>query len=206
MNSIVDDFWKKVSGEAEDSIRWTPKEMLEEDKNVITTAMNSSGWSWLDIGAGSGDLQKSLQDNFGFCLAVDAEPQMSKFFTRLRKVSFLPLSVAEIDGTGDFDLVTAFGLVTCLTELEEKDLYRRISHMTKFGKVIVKNQVAFGKAKVVEHFSENLGTEYFGRYPNFEKQGDLLSEYFEVIDLHRYPDALNKHADTFHAAFVCVPR
>lgn len=207
MSKKVVDFWKAQAIQSETSIRWTPLEMLFTDKKILEGIINawerSNPINWLDVGAGSGDLQKALLGKFGFCLATDAEQTMIKFFEGISNVAFLPSGLEALKGVGDFGLVTAFGLVTYLEQEEEEELYLTLSRYTVNGTVVVKNQVTEGKSKRVETFSEQFQMEYFGRYPNLEEQKARLEKQFGEVKVLEYPDELNIHLDTRHVAFVC---
>lgn len=207
MKDAVKTFWEKKASEASSSIRWTGPEMLRVDSGIIQGVMNelnsAARSTWLDIGSGSGDLQRALGGGYAFCLATDAEPGMSKFYGNLDRTAFLALPFDEITGVGSFDLVTAFGLVTCLNQELEQKLYGVLADFTQKGSVIVKNQVTSGNPKTVSKFSPELKAEYFGWYPNVEEQQKELKKYFSSVNVEKYPRELNPHPDSFHAAFIC---
>lgn len=207
MKEIVQKFWERKASECSSSIRWTGPEMLSVDSGIIHGVINdlNSGAeiNWLDIGSGSGDLQRALGDTYGFCLATDAEPGMSKFYANLERTAFLALPFDQISGVGSFDLVTAFGLVTYLNQELAQKLYGVLADFTQKGSVIVKNQVTSEDPKTVSKFSPELQAEYFGWYPNVEEQKNELKKYFRSVKIEEYPQKLNSHADSFHAAFIC---
>lgn len=206
MSNQTERFWQQRAVDSKESIRWTGSGLLDEDVFVISEELrnlNTQGANWLDVGSGSGDLQSALKGRFGFCLATDAEPKMAKFYEEIDRTAFLCLPFQDLRGSGKFDLVTAFGLVTCLDQAQESILYSALSEFTIKGTVIVKNQVTDGEPITVKGFSEALSADYSGWYPNIDEQKRGLEKYFGNVDIHKYPVETRQHKNSFHVAFIC---
>ena len=202
MNPIVQKFYQTITATADASIRWTSSSMLESDVQVILEAMAShSNFTWLDIGCGSGDLQRRLVGRWSFTVGVDAEPTMSKFWPVGPASVFVATPGTELGFAASVDLVTAFGLFTCIDLDEETKLLEKACSWSSTA--VFKHQVAHEQEKIVSGFSEALKSEYWARYPSCEDQIHRLSKFWGSVEMVRYPDEFNLHSDTFHAAFIC---
>lgn len=202
MNPIVRTFYQTITATADVSIRWTSSLMLESDAKVILQAVASHpGFTWLDIGCGSGDLQRHLAGRWSFAVGVDAEPTMSRFWPVGPASEFAATPSTELEFAASVDLLTGFGLFTCINVAEEIELLEKACGWSSI--TIFMHQVAHEKEKVVSGYSEALKSEYWARYPSCEDQVHRLSKFWESVEMVRYPDELNLHPDTFHAAFVC---
>ncbi len=205
MESSIRTFWKRRAERSESSIRWSSSAMLRTDVEILRRyRRNDRPLNWLDVGCGSGDLQRALRGEYDFCLGLDAEMEMQRMFPTDGRTAFLRASAGELLGRAQFDLVTAFGLVTSLDRSEEVSLYRFLAEMTApEGTCIVKNQVSQGSEVVINKFSTALEDTYWGRYPSRSQQEADLEEVFGVVRFVPYPSHLNTNDGMIHGAFVC---
>jgi len=203
-NHYVTDFWKKRVRESSGNLRWTSQEMTMQDVRLLNSCeVTKRMFTWADIGCGTGELQTHFLQRYSFCVGIDAEPEMSSHFLRNERNIFLESNIKNLNLDGTFDLVTAFGLITCLSAEDEILLYKKMSHLTKTGVAVVKNQCSVGKEKIVDKFSAKLESHYWARYPMLEQQKTSLESYFSKVKIEKYPDNLQEHEDTFHVAFIC---
>ncbi len=176
--------------------------MLDFDVSVVQRLMaDRPNFTWIDLGCGSGELQRRVSPRYGFALGIDAEPGMAKFWPPDSRSWFLCSPIEGLTLSARVDLVTAFGLVTCLSPESEEALLKLARNVS--GRFILKHQVSRASEFVVDGYSKDLGTHYWGRYPSFDSQLKFLKTVWPSVKVVRYPDFLNRHANSFHAAFVC---
>ena len=202
MKNVVKDFYRSRSSVNAESIRWTGQQMLSFDADVIQHRLPPhERRTWVDVGCGSGDLQKRLYRLYQFVIGIDAEPQMKRFWQTDSCSAFIASEIADLDLGVQADLATAFGVVTCI---EESDEFRLLEMMREWSPLaVLKHQVSLHTEKIVSGYSSELKCEYWARYPNLTRQFKLLASFWNTIEVIPYPKILNKHADTVHAAFVC---
>lgn len=200
---IVRGFWTRKS--LESSTRWTPKATLDFELGYLRDVTRRPR-SVLDLGSGHGELSRPLAEQWGARLvAVDFAPAYARSFTSPRE-RFVEAGATEFDTSERFDLALLFGIVTCLDEADEPALYAKVARWVSSGGVaVVKNQCAHGEGFVVTGYSEQLRSEYSGRYPNVSDQHGRLLEAFSVVDRIDYPQHFNPWVDCAHFAFVCRP-
>lgn len=202
MKDIVRSFYRNRSGVDAESIRWTGQQMLSFDADVIQRRLppHERG-TWVDVGCGSGDLQKRLGRLYRFVIGIDAEPQMKRFWPTNSHSAFIASEIADLVLSVQADLATAFGVVTCIEGSDESRLLEQMREWSPLA--ILKHQVSLQAEKIVSGYSAELECEYWARYPNMTRQFDLLASFWDSVEVITYPSQLNKHADTVHAAFVC---
>lgn len=160
--------------------------------------------SVLDLGSGHGELSRPLCNAVGARLvAVDFAPAYGRSFTGSREV-FVAASVTEFATRERFALVLLFGVVTSLDEADESPLYATMARSLEQGGVaVVKNQCARDEGFVTSGYSEQLGSDYSGRYPAASDQQARLLETFASVERHDYPERFNPWPNSAHVAFVC---
>ncbi len=201
--NVVSRFYEEVAKSGR-SMRWTSHEMLNFDVSVIQEAMAlKPGFSWIDIGCGTGEVQNEISGKYRFCLGVDPEIGFKEKFLASASNYFLPGSVGEIKVSGEFDLASAFGVVTHLTEEEELDLYMALRSLSINGVTIVKHQCSLSEEMYFDGYSENLKADYSSRYPSLTSQINTLESLFDEVRVIEYPSALNKNDGCGFFAFVC---
>src|SRR6185436_15932816 len=134
--------------------------------------------SILDLGSGHGELSRPLAGDCADLVAVDFAPAYARSFSAPRH-RFEASGLDVFEPAERFDLVLLFGVVTSLDVDEEQRLYARMAQwVTDDGVAVVKNQCSRGEEFVRTGWSEALGTDYSGRYPNVEQQAVRLRRAF----------------------------
>jgi trans-aconitate methyltransferase len=198
--SVARQFWAHKASEGEN--RWTPEGMLEFEIQLASTAAPHAE-RILDLGCGFGTLSRRLTPPQGQLVAVDWEPQYRAAFTETNQ-TFIERRVTEFTSFSAFDLVLLFGVVTFLSEDEETALYSRIGELlSNRGAALIKNQCSRAEEFSFCGYSESLGAEYSGRYPNAVQQQTRLLSRFHEVDAVEYPQEFNPWPNSFHIAFIC---
>lgn len=202
-HEIIRAFWAQKSQEERN--RWTSDAMLAHERALLARIAPAPR-SILDLGSGHGELSRPLAGDAADLLAVDFAPAYARSFTGPRH-RFQAASLDAFEPGEAFDLVLLFGVVTSLDAADEERLYRRMAAwLTDDGVAVVKNQCSVGEEFVKTGFSEALGADYSGRYPNVEQQADRLRRAFATVEVVPYPDHLNVWETSAHVAFVCRGR
>lgn len=202
INRGIQQFYANRAATMDSSIRWTHPAMLAFDSSVVLrAAAELSRFSWIDVGCGSGDLQRSLVNHYAFAVGIDAEAGMAKFWPIGPNSMFIPSSGGDVELAASVDLVTGFGLITCLEIDEELKLLAKARQWSQ--RAVFKHQVAHSEEIHFSGFSEHLQSNYWARYPSVRGQEERLKDFWDDVEIVRYPAELNQHADTFHAAFIC---
>jgi SAM-dependent methyltransferase len=176
--------------------------MLELDVELVRRVA-PEGASLLDLGCGTGDIFLALLDRLSHVTAVD---MIDDFLARIPDDPRIEPVVAEItafEPKRTYDAAILFGVVTHLSEADERRAYAILRAAAPDGTVVVKNQCGREHDVDVDGHSEAFGGRYVGRYPAVEAQAARLREYFGEVEVVRYPDAVNRWPDSLHAAFVC---
>lgn len=160
----------------------------------------------LDLGSGTGLLINSLVDKFGCITAVEKYPQFSRFITRAPHLEIIDADLNELESSGQFDLITVFGVMNFFNNSEALRLYRKAAQWLKSdGVLIVKHQMGVQEDVLVDGYSEELGTHYYSEYRWVRHEMQLLSEagfcVEEPFDI--YPPAFNRWKNTHFYALVC---
>ena len=197
--SIIDSFWERKS--QEESNRWTSSELFEFEYERLTAYAKSGGYL-LDLGAGSGELSRALAGSLMTLTAVDYQGAYAKAFTA-RNHSFVCSRVQDYLSSNVYNLILLMGVVTHLEPAVERKVYLNSGLMLDtHGTFVVKNQCSRSAGFSVQGFSEALGSDYCGRYPSVEEQQSVLLEYFEKVEILKYPSKFNTWADSFHVMFL----
>lgn len=202
-HEIIRAFWAQKSQEERN--RWTSDAMLAHERALLAEVAPAP-CSILDLGSGHGELSRPLAGETADLLAVDFAPAYARSFTGPRH-RFEAVGLDAFEPDAAFDLVLLFGVVTSLDATEEQRLYERMAQwLSDDGVAVVKNQCSVGEEFVKTGWSEALGAEYSGRYPNVEEQASRLRRAFATVEVMPYPSHLNVWETSAHVAFVCRGR
>ncbi len=160
----------------------------------------------LDIGSGSGLIINKLIDFDVSITAVEKFEGFTRFIVEHPKMTVINADLIGFKIRKEFDVALCFGVSQCFIKNEIKDIYKNIYSMLKVGGYfIMRMQCGIEKTKVVNGFSEELQTNYFAEYRQWEEEIDLLKEIgfnsIERFDI--FPDTLNVWPDSRHYIFVC---
>ncbi len=204
IGDFAKEFWRGRAEATDASIRWTDEQMLELDIELVGR-LTPEGASLLDLGCGTGDIFLGMLDRFSHVTAVD---MIDDFLARLPDDPRIEPVVSELTAFAPqraYDVAIMFGVVTHLSEADERRAYETLRAAVPEGTVVVKNQCGREHDIDVDGHSEAIGGRYVGRYPAVDAQAARLREYFGEVEVVRYPDAVNRWPDSLHAAFVCRP-
>lgn len=198
--AVIRAFWKK---RAElDSNRWTAPELLEFELELLKS-INPSPSSILDLGSGHGELSRSYAAGTANITAVDFEDRFRKAFLE-KNTTFVKCNVTQFETDRTWEIVLLMGVVPYLTGKEASDVYERISRMiSDGGAAVIKHQVSAAAEKIFDGYSEELGKDYWARYPSMEAELRSLRRFFHIVTPITYPDRFQRWPDTKHVAFVC---
>ncbi|OQA34035.1 MAG: Methyltransferase domain protein [Betaproteobacteria bacterium ADurb.Bin341] len=199
--NIIDAFWKKRSEEGKG--RWTDDALLCFELDWLASHAPPKA-KILDLGSGPGELSSRLLPKDGKLTLVEKYSDFLKMAPCASNIRHICCDILDFNDPEHYDLILIFGVVTHLSEEEEKLIYPKTARLLNpGGALIVKNQVSNGKEKSVSGYSTSLQQEYCGRYPSLEQQLQRLKEIFRVVEVIHYPDQFNPWPDTKHVAFVC---
>ena len=199
---LVRAFWKQIS--LKESNRWTSHETLNFEITYLSDLIrNYKSLDILDLGSGSGDLSRNIMRKNDKLMAVDYEPNYSRFYNARKNQFFHCQNLLDYSNDEKFGLVLLFGVVTYLEINEEILIYRKIkSIISQPGYTVIKNQVSLSQEIVVDYFSTDLGVNYSARYPSLESQQQLIYEVFGNVRSLAYPKDLNRFNNTLNVAFI----
>ena len=200
--SVIDSFWKSRS--AENKGRWTDETLLNYELDWISGYVASNA-RILDLGSGPGELSSRLMPENGNLTLVEKYPDFLKSAPTGPDIRHVCCDILEFDDLESYELILLFGVVTHLTEDEEKLIYQKAARaQCSNGILIVKNQISVGDEKLVSGYSASLQHDYCGRYPGIEQQFLRLKGIFKEVEVIHYPDQFNPWPDTKHVAFICT--
>ena len=162
----------------------------------------------LDLGAGTGLLINPLVDAFGHITAVEKYPQFSRFIARAPHLELIDADLNAFETSGQFDLITVFGVMNFFNRSEALRLYRKAAQWLKpDGVLILKHQMGVKEDVLVDGHSVELGTNYYSEYRWVRHEMQLVTEagfcVEEPVDI--YPPAFNRWPNTHFYALVCRP-
>lgn len=191
-------FWKQMAQKKDN--RWTTSEMLNWEIVTINNLVPHAN-QVLDLGSGHGKLSRKILDDKSELLAVDWIDEYKNAFNA-KNHKFICAPLITFDTKKQFDLVLLFGVVTCLHEEEELKIYKNIARFLKpSGIAIIKNQCSNDQEFSVNGYSEDLKSQYSGRYPAIKDQQNRLNKIFSKVETIRYPAQYNKWANSSHILF-----
>ena len=118
-----------------------------------------------------------LVDKFGRITAVEKYLQFSRFITRAPHLELIDADLNEFESSGQFDLITVFGVMNFFNKAEALRLYRKAAQWLKSdGVLIVKHHMGVQEDVLVDGYSEELGTHYYSEYRWVRHEMQLLSE------------------------------
>ena len=201
--AIIRKFWKSQSTQI--SNRWTSKDLLHFEIDYILNFRQqlTSPITILDLGSGAGELSKSIQGTEDTLTAVDYEENYSRFFDVAKNQHFIQGDVTNFKSFKKFDLILLYGVVTHLSYAEELRTYGLIvDHLAPGGVAIVKHQVSLHEEILINSYSEELKSDYSGRYPARAATEEILKTFFYVAETFQYPTEYNKFGNTVNMAYL----
>lgn len=198
--STIKSFWQDIA--LLKSNRWTGEAFIKFELDLLRS-LNRNPDSILDLGSGHGELSKTYASGKAQLTAVDFEITFNNSFSAPNE-RFILCDVLDFETSETWDVVLLMGVALYLTDEESSRLYQKISAMfTKAGVAIIKHQVRLGEGKIFNGYSQELGSQYWGRYPSLDREHKMLRDVFPIVHQVPYPDEFNRWPDTRHMAFVC---
>ena len=160
----------------------------------------------LDIGSGSGLITNKLIDKVKHITAVEKFEGFTKFIVDHPNMLVINADILGFKMRKTFNVTLCLGVAQCFSLEDAKDIYENLFQMTKpGGTLIVRMHCGLEKTKVVNGYSEELGTNYFAEYRQVDEEINLLKSIgFDNVEKHDIlPDTLNVWEDTRHFIFVC---
>jgi SAM-dependent methyltransferase len=194
---------KKIQNPGETKNKRPDTSDLEVD--FIMNYLNPSD-KILDIGSGSGLIINKLVDKVKHITAVEKFEGFTKFIVEHPNMLVINADILGFKMRKTFDATLCFGVAQCFSLTDAKEIYQSLFEMTKPGGIlIVRMHCGLEKTKVVDGYSEELGTTYFAEYRHVEEEMNLLRSIgFNTVEKHDiFPDTLNVWNDTRHFIFVC---
>jgi len=198
---IIDSFWRSRAADGQG--RWTEEVMCEFEISMLTPHIRPST-RMLDLGSGDATLSTRLLAQASALTVVEKQAAFLERIANSPKIVKYCCDIADFPYPDNYDLVLLFGVVTHLEVEEEIRIYRQIaSCLVAEGVFVVKNQVSRSTELVIDRFSEQLACRYVGRYPEAQRQRELLESHFGKVTPVRYPENFNKWPETEHMLFIC---
>lgn len=198
--AIIRSFWRDMAKQA--SNRWTTRGILEFELALLAEVAPAPK-KVLDLGSGHGELSRRFAAGEALLTAVDFEDGFRDSFSG-RRERFILCDVLDFESEESWDVVMLMGVALYLTGQEAYQLYKKIGSFLESGGIaIIKHQVTKGREKIFQGFSENLGRDYWGRYPNLSDEYSSLARVFSSVEKVEYPKQFNGWPDTEHVAFLC---
>ena len=200
-------YWENLSKKIQNPVETKNKRPDTSDLEVefLSNYLKSTD-DVLDIGSGSGLIINKLVDKVKHITAVEKFEGFTRFV--VNHPNMLVIN-ADLDGfkiRKEFDVTLCFGVAQCFPLSVMKGIYSNLFLMTKEGGyLIVRTHCGLEKDKVINGFSEELGTDYFAEYRQVDKEMLVLKEvgFLSVEKFDIFPETLNVWPDTRHFIFVC---
>jgi len=159
----------------------------------------------LDLGAGTCMVSAELAKQGYKVTAVDKYKEFLDKAPQHENLQTIVADVETFETTDRFDMILVFGVTNYFSNAEAEQIYINCKkHLTPNGVLLVKHQYGIEEDVVVDHYSEQIGSDYHAVYRRAEMEHSLLSSIFANILQHDiYPDNLNKWDNTRFYSFVC---
>lgn len=199
---VIESFWRSRAADGQG--RWTDERMCEFEVDVLSPHLKASS-RILDLGSGDATLSTRLLPQASTLTVVEKQGEFLGRITDSPKIAKYCCDVADFPYPESYDLVLMFGVVTHLEVEEEIGIYRQVAAcLAPDGVFAVKNQVSRSAELVIDRFSEQLACRYVGRYPDAQRQRELLERHFGEVATVHYPANFNKWPETEHMLFLCA--
>ncbi len=200
-------YWKNLSDKI---VNPTQTKNKRPDTSDIEIAFLSNYLSnnddVLDVGSGSGLIINKLIDYVGSITAVEKYEGFSKFIIDHPNLLVINSDLLDFNMRKEFDVVMSFGVSQYFNSEDVAGIYKRLFRMTKSsGKLIVRTHCGLESNKVINGFSNELGTEYYAEYRHIPNEIKLMEDAgFRFVSQHDiFPDTFNVWPDTRHFIFIC---
>jgi SAM-dependent methyltransferase len=206
--SFVKQFWEKRAHEIEHpriATHFRIDDASDFDFSLVQTLCTPST-TLLDLGAGTCHLSIRLSPYTKEIIAVDFIKDFLAQQNLPHNIQAVVSDISEFKTTGTFDIILLFGVLNYFFEDSEVlSLYEKCrSLLNHNGTLIVKHQCGTRKNELIDHYSEELESNYLALYRHVDLDSLLLGNIFnnvQVIDI--YPPRLNRWDNTHFYAFVC---
>jgi cyclopropane fatty-acyl-phospholipid synthase-like methyltransferase len=202
-----DKYWRELAQRIEDPVQTKNKRPDTSDLEIQFLREHlTENDNILDVGSGSGLIVNKLVNYVGHITAVEKFEGFSKFIVEHPNMLVINSDLLHFNMRKQFDAVLSFGVSQCFNTEDAAGIYERLFQMTKTGgKMIVRTHCGLHADKVINGFSEELGTEYFAEYRLVANEIRLMEQAgFRFVSQHDiFPDTLNVWPDTRHFIFIC---
>jgi cyclopropane fatty-acyl-phospholipid synthase-like methyltransferase len=202
-----DKYWSELSKRIQDPVQTKNKRPDTSDIEIeFLKQYLTEQDDILDVGSGSGLIINKLHPFVHSITAVEKYPGFSKFIAENDKILVINSDLSDFNMRKQFDAVLSFGVSQCFNTEDAASIYQRLFGMTKSGgKLIVRTHCGLEKDKVINGYSEELGTEYFAEYRQVKNEIKLMEDAgYRFVSQHDiFPDTLNVWPDTRHFIFIC---
>ena len=201
--NVIREFWNLQSLKPEN--RWTSQSLLNfEIEKLNEIIVIADTFDILDLGCGHGTLSRNLIKTQGTLLAVDNQIAYQESFKGNSRASFELSDIQNFKSSAFFDLILLFGVITQFdADSEDSTLSAMNSLLKPDGIAVIKHQCADTNAFTFNGFSDELGTQYSGRYPSRNEQRERILRYFSSVQEIEYTSQFKNHANSTHIMFVC---
>jgi SAM-dependent methyltransferase len=206
--SFVKQFWGKRAQEVEHpriATHFRIDDASDFDFSLVQKLCTPSA-TVLDLGAGTCHLSIRLSPYAKEIIAVDFIEDFLAKQNLPSNIRTVVSDIGEFETTDTFDIILLFGVLNYFFEDNEVlSLYEKCrSLLNHNGVLIVKHQCGIRKNELIDHYSEELESNYLALYRHVDLDFLLLGKIFndvQMIDV--YPPRLNRWENTHFYCFVC---
>lgn len=202
---IIDSFFRKRFQMEDNYVisRYSKNDRDEYDYQFLKPFINKDS-SILDLGCGTGILEKRLAPEVGRILGIDKYQEFLNKAYQAPNVEYLERELSTFTIDEQFDLILLFGITMYLTD-EQIDILLENIHkmMKKTGVFVIKNQWGINDDLTVSNYSEQLDSLYYAKYRSIKSMYKTITSKGFSCDIQDiYPSRLNKWHDTHEYALV----
>lgn len=205
---IIDGFFLKRTSIKDNYLasRYHHNNRDEFDFNLIKKYIDKNSII-LDLGCGTGILEKKLSSHVKRIIGVDKFQEFLKRAYQAENIQYLVGDLANLDINNlkdNYNVILLFGVSFYLSDDELNDLIAKVvTLMTKNSIFIIKNQWGIKDELIVNKYSEDLQSDYYAKYRKLEDICNLLKLHnltYEVVDI--YPPEMNLWNNTHEYALI----
>lgn len=200
-------YWSELSQRIENPVQTKNKRPDTSDLEIeFLKNYVSKTDEVLDVGSGSGLIINKLINHVKSIWAIEKYEGFSKFIIDHPELLVINSDLLDFNIRKQFDLVLSFGVSQCFNTEDSANIYKKLFSMTKSGgMLIVRTHCGLERDKVINGYSEELGTDYFAEYRWVANEIKLMVQagYSFVSQHDIFPDTLNVWPDTRHFIFIC---
>lgn len=204
-------FFQQIAAEAKD--KYAPKlqrfnDRTAIDASFITTYLDADT-DMLDMGSGTGLIIEKLYTVPKSITCVEPFENFSKYIVKDPRINVVNATIQEFDTNNKFDVITLFGVMLYLTAEDAQKVYSKVFSMLKpKGILLVKHPFGLEHDVIVNHFSEELGRDYYASYRLLTHEMQLLwnAGFTGIRAYDIYPPEENRWPDTHAFALAASPQ